>query len=161
MIGICGASGYIGWELFRYLKDHDEKVMGTYYKSKKRGLVKYDLREDHFRRFDDCKFVVITTAYAKIEFCRINKIEAYWLNVYRTKALLQYLHDKNIPSFFISSDIAEKPKTVYGKYKREVEQFIDKMNLDAEYIRPGKINDSNINDLCKEIYVKIKKTVRS
>ena len=155
-IGICGASGYIGHALYRYLKNKKLKVMGTYCNTLKKELIKFDLREDSFEVFDKCDFVVILSAYAKIKFCEDNKIEAYWLNVYRTKQLLEYLDEKKIPALFISSDAAITKDTTYGIYKRRVERFISDNFLLAGYIRPGKITDDNIQDLCKEIHDKIK-----
>jgi dTDP-4-dehydrorhamnose reductase len=152
MIGICGASGYIGWKLFKYLKANGERVMGTYCQREMPGLRQFDLREDNFKIFDKCEYVVLAAAYAKINFCEENKIEAYWLNVYRTMDLLRYLSGKGIPALFISSDAAINYDTTYGIYKRSVEKKIASEGLDVEYIRPGKINDKNINELCKEIY---------
>lgn len=156
MIGICGASGYVGWELFRYLKGRHENVMGTYCRNRKNGLVRYDLREDPFSIFDQCSYVIVAAAYAKIKFCEKNQLEAFWLNVYRTRELLQYLNDKGIPALFISTDIAENPNTIYGKYKLRVERFIKKEGLKSAYIRPGKIHKDNIRGLCDEIYENIK-----
>ena len=153
MIGICGGSGYIGSALYEYLISKGENVMGTYCKNKKPGLIKYDLRTTSFTMFSQCSYVIITSAY-KVKFCEENAIEAHFLNVYRTKGLLEYLDGQNIPAFFISSAIAVKPDTKYGKYKAEVERFIRIHRLKARFNRPGpvKVNEETIKPLCEEIY---------
>jgi dTDP-4-dehydrorhamnose reductase len=160
MIGICGASGYIGGALYKYLRKKKLSVMGTYFNRPAGDLKKFDLREDSFEIFDECDFVVILSAYVKIRWCEANQIEAYWLNVYRTKELLSYLHAKGIPALFISSDAAHTYDTVYGKYKRYVEKHISCGKLNASFIRPGKINECNMDALCKEIYENIKLGMR-
>jgi len=156
MIGICGASGYIGSRLFQYLHDQGEKVMGTYCNCTKKGLARYDLRTDRLSFFDDCSYVVVCAAYVKIRFCEINKMEAYWLNVYRTRELLEHLSNKGISALFISSDAAARHDTTYGKYKKLVEKYIRQDNLKVQVIRPGKINEDNIDNLCEGIYAYIK-----
>ncbi|GAG10405.1 unnamed protein product [marine sediment metagenome] len=154
MIGICGASGFIGQEIFRQLMNKGETVLGTYCNNRKIGLVRFDLRRHSFKIFDDCSYVVVASAYAKIKFCQENNLEAFFLNVYRTKLLLDYLNEKGIPTLFISSDAAVKVDlmdTNYGKYKRMIEKHIKKKKLKSDFIRPGKIDKDNIKDLCKLI----------
>ena len=160
MIGICGASGYIGWALYNYLTKNGHEVMGTFYTRPRACLRSFNLREDDFSIFDGCEFVVILSAYVKIRWCEMNQIEAYWLNVYRTKELLSYLDKKGIPALFISSDAAHTMNTTYGRYKRQVEKHISCGKLNSKYIRPGKINEDNIGALCKEIHEYIKLGMR-
>ena len=158
MIGICGASGYIGRALFKYLDKKGEKVMGSWCNNKcfEDGYFHFDLRENSPKIWKSFDYVVILSAYAKIQFCEDEKLESYWLNVHRTIELLNYLDDQGIPALFVSSDAAERLDTTYGRYKRMAEKHIDKYQLNAKYIRPGKINKGNIKDLCKEIYDHIK-----
>ena len=158
MISLVGASGYIGWELHKLLKANGEKVMGTYYQHKKPGLVRFDLETDNFSIFDKCGFVVILSAYTKIKFCEDKFADAFMLNVYHTMRLIDYLAEKDIPCLFMSSDAAEKNDTKYGKYKLLVELYIKKFPR-VRYLRPGKVNDSNIKDLCIDIYEHIKRGI--
>ncbi len=144
MIGICGASGYIGLTLYNYLGN----ALGTYCNHPIPGLVKFDLRTDDFNIFDKCSAVVILSGYAKIKFCEENRQEAYDLNVYHTERLLEYLHSKGIPSLFVSGECAIRPNTWYGLCKMEVENYIDQRKLNSQYIRPGKITKDNIEELC-------------
>jgi len=155
LIGICGASGYIGWALYQFLRFKNELVLGTYYNHWQVGLVKFDLTRDDPAIFDKCGFVVITSAYAKIDFCEANPFEAHALNVWHTKRLLEYLDAKGIKSLFLSSDMATNKEKNYGKYKAQVEQFITKNLKHSSFIRPSKINDENMGELCQEIYQKI------
>lgn len=156
MIGICGASGYIGRSLFERLKLKGERVLGTYCHNEVEDMFRFDLRRGSLKFFDGCSFVVILSAYAKIQYCEQNKIEAFWLNVYRTRQLLDRLRKRGIPALFMSSDAATRYDTVYGQYKRQVEKYIDRNNLPAMYLRPGKINEGNITLLCEVIYAHIK-----
>ena len=129
MIGICGASGLIGSALHRILCEKGYSVLGTYCHNYQPGLFKFDLRTDDPDLFKDCELVVITSAYKKIKFCEENILEAFWLNVFNTLRLIEYLTEKGIPALFISSDAAIKPElmeTTYGKYKRIVEKYIKK-----------------------------------
>ena len=160
-IGLCGASGRIGYPLFKYLRSRGHKVLGTYNKNTRDGLVRYDLREDPLDFFDECDYVILAAAYCNTPFCEDNKIEAYFLNVYRTNELLIHLSDKKIPTLFISSVAAvENLNTVYGRYKRQVERYIMREGLDVQYIRPGKTNQDNVQQLCEEIYAEIKSGLR-
>lgn len=152
-IGLCGASGRIGWPLFKYLRSKGNKVLGTYHRNERTGLRRYDLRKDPVTFFDKCDYVILAAAYCNTPFCENNRIEAYFLNVWRTNQLLQHLSDKGIPTLFISSVAAiENRDTVYGKYKRLVEKYIMREGLNVQYIRPGKTGKDNVGQLCKEIY---------
>ena len=161
IIGLCGASGRIGYPLFKYLQAKKHKVLGTYCNGSRNNpthqLVRYDLREDPIDFFDKCDCVILAAAYCNTPFCENNKLEAYWLNVYRTKELLQHLSDIGMPTLFVSSVAAvENLDTVYGQYKRIVERYIKSAGLKVEYIRPGKTGPENVGELCEKIYKIIK-----
>ena len=154
MIGICGASGFIGLSLYNKLVSKGETVLGTFCNNFKPGMVRFDLRKDNMNIFDQCEYVIILSAYCKIKYCQDNPAEAFWLNVYKTSELLFYLNEKGIPALFVSSDAAVKEglrDMTYGKYKKLVEKYIKKKKLKADFIRPGKIDKKNIQDLCEKI----------
>lgn len=154
MIGICGASGMIGNALYEYLIEKKRTVLGTYCHNPKQGMVRFDLRWDDFEIFEKCSFVIVASAYSKIKFCEENKMEAFLLNVFQTCKFLSYLNDKGIPALFISSDASVKKdlnKTMYGKYKKMVERYINKKGLKCIYIRPSKITGKNVKELCEQI----------
>lgn len=155
IIGICGASGYIGWGLFNFLLNRGEQVMGTYFKHPKLGLAKFNMLKNSFSIFKRCDYVVVASAYAKIQFCEENPTRTYKLNVQATEGLLQYLDNRHIKTLFISSDMALDHSKLYGCYKAEVERFIQTNLNYCCFIRPGKINNNNMGELCKEIYRKI------
>lgn len=157
-IGLCGASGRIGWPLFQYLKRKGHAVLGTYCNNSRCNsigsqLSRYDLREDAIDFFDKCDCVILAAAYCNTPFCEKNQWEAYWLNVYRTKQLLSHLSDIRMPTLFISSVAAvENLDTVYGRYKLLVERYIKSAGLKVAYIRPGKTGPNNVGELCEKIY---------
>jgi len=154
MIGICGASGLIGWEVYKQLVDKGESVLGTFCNNPKPGLIRFDLRKDKFGFFNKCEYVIITSAYKKIKWCQDNPGPAFWMNVYKTCELLFHLNDRGIPALFISSDAAVRKDlmdTNYGKYKRMVEKYIRKKKLKSDFIRPGKIDEKNVRELAQKI----------
>lgn len=157
-IGLCGASGRIGWPLYKFLEGKRQKVLGTYCVNSRKNdigneLVRYDLRKDSISFFDGCDCVILAAAYCNTPFCENNKIEAYLLNVFRTKELLIHLSEKDIPTLFISSVAAtENLDTVYGRHKLQVERYIKSEGLKIQYIRPGKTGKDNVEQLCEEIY---------
>ena len=158
MIGICGASGFIGEVLHKQCLNRGAGVLGTYCSRFKPGLYKFDMRSDDFDIFDECKFVVILSAYVKIKFCQENEQEAFLLNVDKTRKLLNHLNKKEIPALFVSSNAAVKAElmeTNYGKYKRIVERHIKDKNLKCDFIRPGKIDKENVEELCQKICERI------
>jgi len=137
MIGIVGASGAIGGELYKYLMDQGERCLGTYCTGKKENLVKYDLRIDDPSLFDRCDIVVIMGGVTNIDECAKRKEDAQAINVDGIIRLIKHLADKKIESVFISSDQvfngkqgnyseSDEPDPVnqYGKFKLEVERFM-------------------------------------
>jgi dTDP-4-dehydrorhamnose reductase len=157
MIGLVGASGFLGWSLYNYLQP---EVLGTYYNNPKPGLVKFDITKDYYSIFDKCSFVVIASAY-KVKFCEENPQEAYDLNVYHTKRLLDYLHRNGIPSLFISSFSIIRPNTFYGICKIEVENYIKQEKLNSQYLRLDKITEENMEEWCMIIKWRIDKCLKS
>lgn len=158
MIGLVGASGFLGWPLYNYLiKNSSHSILGTYYNNAKMGLVKFDMSKDDFSIFDKCSMVVILSAYCKIYFCEANRQLVYDLNVYHTKRLLDYLHAKGIPSLFISSFSIIRPNTFYGICKLEVENYINQEKLNSQYLRLDKITLDNMEEWCMIIKWRIDK----
>ena len=47
---IIGASGIIGYKLFKTLKERKIKVIGTYSKNKKPELVKFNILKDNVKK---------------------------------------------------------------------------------------------------------------
>lgn len=172
MIGIVGASGLIGYNLFKYVKSKGEEVVGTYFSKEKKELIKFDLQNDDFFIFDRCKQIIITSAITNIDECFLNKDQAYKINVAKTIEFIKYLADRKIKPIFLSSDQVfdgEKgnyteedrphPINYYGEFKFQVEEFM-KNNLENYLIlRLSKTYSRNLeeNSIFAEIFFRLKK----
>jgi len=171
-IGIVGASGLVGYNLFQFLSEKKENVLGTYCSTKKDGLVKLDLLTDDFSLFDKCTHVIIIAALANIDQCYLKKEEAYKINVERTVELIQRLGGKGIKSIFISSDQVfdgikgyykeddlPNPVNYYGKFKLQVEEFLKNNLKNYLILRLSKIYSRNLQDnsMFAEILLKLQK----
>jgi hypothetical protein len=154
VIGICGASGLIGWDLYNLLKSMGG-VIGTYCQHPKDGLIKFDILTDSFDIFNSCKCVVISFICGGLggvfklenpdeELCR--------LSYQKTKSLLEYLDKKNINTIFISSNGIETTNNFYTKYKLDIENFIINKLKHSQFIRPDRIDINNVRKLNEEIY---------
>jgi nucleoside-diphosphate-sugar epimerase len=154
VIGICGASGFIGWDLFQLLKTKDD-VLGTYCEHPRDGLIKFDIVSDSFEIFDSCKCVILTLICGGLggvfkqespneELCRLSYL--------KTKSLLEYLDKKNINTIFISSKGIETTNNFYTKYKLDIENFITNKLKHSQFIRPDRIDIDNVCKLNEEIY---------
>ncbi len=150
MIGICGASGKLGYALYKYLNTKEDSVFGTYYKHPKDGLVYFDITKDEFSIFNSCNVVIITSACTDISLCESNSKETKLINVTRTIEFINYLNTKNIKSLFLSSILAST-QCIYGQQKLLVEKHIDL----SSYVRLKEIKNKNIPSFCEEIYKKI------
>jgi len=171
MTGIIGASGFIGYNFYKTLKSNGENVIGTYFLTRRRGFVNFDLKKDGFSLFDKCKQVLIASAITNIDECFFNKDEAYKINVEKTKDFVKYLADRKIKPIFLSSDqvfdgkkgnyIEEdraNPINYYGDFKLQVEEFMNN-NLESYLIlRLSKIYSKNLKEpgVFAEIFSRLK-----
>ena len=159
MIGIIGASGLIGHNLFKYLKKEKIDVLGTYCTKAKPDLVKFDMTSDSYDFLLKCKKVIICSAISNLDECYLKKDESYNLNVVKTKELIDYLVKKNIMPIFASTDkvfygdkgnntedVIPNPVTVYGQQKVEIEQFIQERTKNYLILRMSKTFSTDKND---------------
>lgn len=172
MIGIIGASGLIGYNLYMALKSSRRKVIGTYFLNKKKELVRFDLKKGDFSLFDKCTQVVISGAITNIDECLLNKDEAYKINVKKTVEFIKYLADRAIKPVFLSSDqvfdgkkgnYTEKdeprPINFYGDFKLQVEEFMKKNMENYLILRLSKIYSRDLNEsgMFTEMFLRLKK----
>lgn len=144
---IIGASGFMGRHLFQYCKRNGINVVGTYYRNKITDeYIFFDMNNQGFSDlmkklpekmdFKELK-VVLCSADANMDSCKINEKTSYMLNVESTKKLLYEIEQLGIKTAFLSSEAvfdgkkgmysekdATNPITVYGKQKCEVENYI-------------------------------------
>jgi dTDP-4-dehydrorhamnose reductase len=159
MIGIVGASGLIGHNLFDFLRAHGEQAMGTYCLTPKEALLRFDLLKDDFAIFDNCNVVVISSAMSNIDQYYLEHDLAYQIHIVKTIELIKYLAERRIWIIFLSSDQVfdgkkgnytelDEPNPVnsYGLFKLQVEKYLMN-NLDNYLIlRLSKTYSTNIAD---------------
>lgn len=152
MIGIYGASGFIGKHLMREFQQQGMAVMGTCNTHHMDGLVSFDILKDDFAVFNACQVVIIAGAYTDMGLCARNKDLSEAINVKGTGRLIQYLHARNIKPVFLSSnqvfsgdkgqyvenDIPD-PRTTYGKQKLAIENLIQELGADYLILRLSKV----------------------
>ncbi len=143
---LIGASGFIGGNLYKELHQHF-KVIGTYNKTFRNDLMKFDLETDDIspllQQFDlTCQnFAIITTAISKIDECFSNQVYSYKINVEKTKELIEKLNANNFKVIFLSTDFVfdgrdgnydevskQSPITEYGRQKTIIEEKIFEYN---------------------------------
>lgn len=171
MMGIVGASGLIGYNLYNFLKKKGEDILGTYFSKEKKGLIKFDLKENNFSLFDKCKHVIIAGAITNLDECFLKKEEAYKINVERTIEFVKYLTNKKVKSIFLSSDqvfdggkgnYTEKnepnPINYYGEFKFKVEKFLRENSEDYLILRLSKTYSKNLENggMFADIFLRLK-----
>ncbi len=178
---IIGASGFIGRHLFHYCKRNGISVAGTYYKNKiSDEYIYFDINNQGFSDLMkkvaekmDCRElrVILCSADTDMDSCKMNEKSSYVLNVQNTKKLLYEIRQSGIKTAFLSSEAvfdgekgmySEKdetnPVTVYGKQKREVENYIVKTMKDALIFRISRAVGSSFGeaDIFDDFYKKIR-----
>lgn len=141
MIIIVGSSGYIGKEIYYYLKKQNEQVIGTYNNNPVDDMYHFDLEKPDLNNLKvnlkNVTHVVISSAIARIDECKKNQKKAYNTNVIGTKKLIQQVTKKNIIAIFLSSDQVfdgkkgnykeldeRNPINVYGEQKKIIEDYL-------------------------------------
>ncbi len=165
MIGIYGASGFIGQHLYNHLQTHDN-VIGTYYSHKQSDLMAFNITKDNPAIFNECKIVIVAGAITDMAVCADNPKYSYAVNVVGVEKLVRYLLKNNIRVIFLSSnqvfngekgDYSEidtpDPKTIYGKQKHQIEKLLQDLGGDYLILRLSKIysTDENVNTLYSHI----------
>lgn len=141
---VIGASGFIGERVYQYAQKSGINVFGTSLRESE-GLYKYDLRNDNIAdvmlkmSFNaGKKYAVIASFFGGHERIFNNLDEANFINVEKTKELLNYFHKNDIKTLYISTEqvfdgLKEEPYNeedevcpilTYGRQKVEVEKYI-------------------------------------
>ncbi len=150
---LLGASGLIGGYLFEELS-RERRVVGTYYKNKKQGLVHFDLLSSDIRSMplENTGYCVMCSAMTKIDACAENSSVSHRINVDGVKRVIEKLSQRRIvPVFFSSASVFDgvkggykeedikNPTTLYGGQKADIEDFLVSEKIDSLIIRPGKV----------------------
>ena len=141
MIFIIGASGLIGGNIFNYLKKKRYRVGGTYFRTKKKGLVYFDIAKHDIKKLkvkEKIKYFIIASAInVNLDDTKKDLKNSYFVNVVQTKKIINYCFKNKIIPIYLSSDgvfdgkkgnyIESDKKTPlhnYGKNKNEIEKYI-------------------------------------
>jgi dTDP-4-dehydrorhamnose reductase len=140
-IAVIGSSGYLGKNLIEYFYKCGY-IIGEFCRNPKENKFKLDLLD--FSDFDEnCfkhyEYVIFAAGISNPEMCKKYYDEAHQINVVGTKRIIKNALNKNCKVIFLSSDAVfgndkkhvfldntiTKPDTVYGKMKKEVEDFFE------------------------------------
>jgi len=158
---IVGGSGFIGNKIYDYFSDRD--VIGTYFNNPKNGLIYFNLKNPDLNNLDvdldKIKYVIICSAISMPDDCKRNEEESYKINVECTKKLLEQCFELGIFPIWFSSEYVfdgedgsykefseRNPNTVYGKQKKEIEDFLLNSNKEFLIFRLGKVTGLEKND---------------
>ncbi len=158
---IIGASGKVGKEIFKILKNKDNDsiydVFGTYNTNQMEGLEPLDITNlsdvETFLEKIKPTILIHTAAITYPPRCEENRELAWKINVEGTKNLVQYCMKNNCKMIFISSDGVfngkngpfdesheTNPLNYYGETKVESEKIVSGLN-DYLVIRTAWVND--------------------
>ncbi|MFH0899277.1 MAG: sugar nucleotide-binding protein [Pseudomonadota bacterium] len=166
MIGIVGASGLVGRNLWaHFAQQHAEQhaehggVLGTYCDRQRDGLIHFDLQKGEFGVFAGCRAVIVSIQLPSIDHYRRDVASAYDFSVTKTIALLDWLRERKIKPVFLSSeqvfdgakglyeeDDEPNPLNLYGRYKLEVERFMQERLDDYLIFRLSKTYSKDPQD---------------
>lgn len=142
-IVITGASSYVGARLFYDLYEKFE-LIGTYYNnqiSKKFIYLDVSNSEHVFTVINQYKpnIIVHVAANSNPTWCNENPKLAFTLNLESTKNIVNAANVNGAKVIFISSFAAMNPNDVYGKTKKEGEEYVKQSKNGFVIIRPSLI----------------------
>ena len=140
---ILGATGLVGSNLFKYLKDKKYSVTGTYFKNKKKNCIYFDISKNSInliKNIKKIKYIVIASAInVNLDETKKDYKKSYFINVRKTKVVIDQCFKNDITPIYISSDAVfdgkkgnykesdkKNPIHAYGRIKNEVEKYIIK-----------------------------------
>lgn len=157
---VVGASGFVGQNLFRYLKDKGEQVVGTRSSSAIEGLLPFKLGKQRlcdaigpeFLRNESKLCVIIAAVVSDMDRCLTDRESSRHVNVDGTIQLLLEVQSLGAKPIFLSSCFVFdgrkgyysesdpcSPANEYGRNKVDVERFIDAQVPEAFVARLDKI----------------------
>ena len=120
---IIGASGIIGYKLFKTLKERKIKVIGTYSKNKKPELVKFNILKDNVKKkikINEEDNVIILTAISNPTWVYKNpkptKLSKKIINTVEIVNLLNKEKINNSENHFLFSLISTNAFIIANKY---------------------------------------------
>ena len=163
MIFILGASGYIGNNIYKSFTEEGLAVAGTYFKKKKNGLIYFDICNmslDKVELDKKIRYIIIASGINNnIDDSKKNWKNSYYVNVTKTKIVIDYCFENNITPIYISSDgvfdgikgrykeIDKKnPINCYGHIRSEVEDYLLNSGNKFIILRMGKVFGTDLED---------------
>ena len=160
---ILGASGLVGGNLFNHLKKKNYLVNGTYFKNKKKKFSYFDISKNiinSIKNIKEIKYLVIASAInVNLDDTKKNFKRSFFINVKRTKIVIDQCFKNNITPVYISSDAVfdgkkgnykeidkKNPIHGYGRIKNEVEKYIIKRKKKYLIVRVSRIFGINKNE---------------
>lgn len=178
MILIVGASGFIGESLYKYCKDNNIAVCGTYFNDKVDGLKYFDIVSGNIGQFIEENGInkngliaIICSAIVNIDKCKKNIGLSRSINNDNTKRIIGDLNEINAKIVFFSSeavfdgesgpydeDSKPNPVTEYGSQKLEVEKYIIENVRKYLILRVSRACSSSFGkkDIFEEFYQSVK-----
>ena len=162
-IFIIGASGTLGKALYKELSTKYE-VIGTYNKKKINGFLKFDISKDniikklHIKKND---IVIYLAGISRPNEVNRNLEKSKKINVTNTKKIITKLDKIKVKFFYLSSvevfdckkkilgeNFKQNPKTIYGKQKYEIENYLQENVKNYQIIRAGSVVTFKKNETC-------------
>jgi len=155
---VIGGDSYIGKSLACYLEEQSTCVLSTSRRKNSKFLyldlasneLEHELR--HLLNSHTIDAAVVLAAITGEGQCAANQAHSEFINVEQTQKILSCLHNKQVFSVFMSTSMVFnhltafiKPdtiftaKTIYGRQKAAVEQFIEDNALNTAVLRAGKV----------------------
>jgi|TARA_B100000929_G_scaffold275106_1_gene248785 dTDP-4-dehydrorhamnose reductase len=167
MILVLGASGYIGNNLYKSFLKEGFDVTGTYSNNKIDGLIHFDIRNmnlDKIKFNKKIRYVIIASGInINIDNSKKDWKNSYYVNVTKTKIIIDYCFENNIIPIYISSDGVfdglkggyietdkKNPVNCYGTIKNEVEDYLLKSGNKFMILRMGRVFGT---DLCDDTII--------
>lgn len=163
---VIGASSFIGFNFYKYLKQKKVKTVGTYFKNKKKKeLIKFDITKNKIgniiKDISQKDIFVIFSAMSNPSKISNNKKNAHKINYLSTIKLIKQISKFNSRIVFMSSvevfDGKKKffyendkpnPLNYYGKTKLKVEQYLKKNSKNYNIIRTSWNSSKKIEGRC-------------
>jgi dTDP-4-dehydrorhamnose reductase len=157
---VIGASGFVGSNLLRHLRESGYDAMGTQSSARERDLVTFDLLNDRladrvpqaFFESGEKVSVIVAAVVSDMDRCLVEREKSHRINVVKTIRLIEDVASLGAKPVFISSnfvfdgvkgnyteDDAVSPANEYGRHKAEVEAHLAKHVPQAFIARFDKI----------------------
>jgi dTDP-4-dehydrorhamnose reductase len=163
---VIGASSFIGFNFFKYLKQKKINTIGTYFKNRKKlELVKFDITKNKIKNaikdISQKDIFIIFSAMSNPSKISNNKKNANKINHLSTIKIIKQINKFNSKIIFMSSvevfdgkksyfyeNDKPNPLNYYGKTKLKVEHYLKKNSKNYSIIRTSWNSSKKIEGRC-------------